>query len=186
MSKMTITEALQEIKTISARIAKKQENIGKYLVRDSRVRDPFEKDGGMDKFVREERQSLADLEKRQVKIRVTIQRANLDNTITLGEATQSVAEWLAWRREISKGRKDFLSKLASTIQGIRAQIQQKGGTVVQAAISQQVNLNPDAPPELLVSLNEQALLKETEDLETILGTLDGRLSLFNATTAIEV
>jgi hypothetical protein len=185
--KITITEALQEIKTLVARIQKKRESIKPYLMRDSRVKDPFEKDGGLEKFIREERQSVGDLEMRIVSIRTQIQASNLGASLTIGEHTRSVAEWLTWRREISKGQKEFLQDMWRLIQGNRQQVQQKGGRVVaNVAASAAITLDQSTPPEILVNIDEQGLLKEIESMEETLGTLDGRLSLFNATTTIEV
>jgi hypothetical protein len=39
--KLTITEALQEIKTIGNRLEKKRASLAPYLARDSRIRDPL-------------------------------------------------------------------------------------------------------------------------------------------------
>lgn len=48
MPRLTITEALAELKTLDKRILAKQGSIPNYLVRDDRVRDPLAKDGGSD------------------------------------------------------------------------------------------------------------------------------------------
>jgi len=185
--KMTITEALQEIKTLAARIQKKRDSIKPYLLRDIRVKDPFEKDGGVEKFIEQERQSIGDLEARIITIRTQIQASNLASPLAIGDCTRSVAEWLTWRREISKGQKEFLQILWNSIQATRQQVQQKGGRVVaNVAVSTSVAYAQDTPPEVVVGIDEQKLLKEIESMEETLGVLDGRLSLFNATTAIEI
>lgn len=44
---LTITEGLAEIKTLKARIEKKRQGIGPYIVRPAQMRDPMEKDGGV-------------------------------------------------------------------------------------------------------------------------------------------
>jgi len=185
--KLTITEALQEIKTLVARIQKKRESVKPYLLRDSRIKDPFDKDGGVEKFIREERQSIGDLEGRIITIRTQIQSSNLNSSLTIGHRTRSVAEWLTWRREISKGQKEFLQVIWQSIQATRQQVQQKGGRVVaNVAASTSIAYTQDTPPEVLVGVDEQGLLEEIEAMEETLGVLDGRLSLFNATTAIEI
>lgn len=184
MAEITITEALQEIKTINSRLEKKRSGIGRYIGRDARLRDPFEAEGGSEKFIREERQSIADLEKRLVGIRLAIQTANLSKSMTLNGETRAVADWLTWRREIATGQKAFLGAIYQMIQTNRAQVQQKGGKVIAAA-SAQVNMEPNAPPDVVVNVNEQALIKEIETLDAHLSTLDGKLSLFNAATIIE-
>jgi hypothetical protein len=185
MAQITITEALQEIKTINLRLEKKRNGIMPYVARDNRARDPFESSGGSAKHVKQERQSIADLEKRIVSIRSGIQASNLSSKLTIGNETQSVSDWLTWRREVSAGQLSFVSKLVGGIQSVRAQMQQKGGRVTAIA-SAEVNLSQDAPPEAIVSVDERELLAEQDHLQTVLGTLDGRLSLFNATTTIDI
>ena len=44
--KLTITEALAEIKTVEKRIQKKREAILPFVFRQEMLRDPHEKDGG--------------------------------------------------------------------------------------------------------------------------------------------
>lgn len=186
MSKLTITEALQEIKTIGARLQKKRQSVAQYLARDARVRDPLERDGGSEKFITQERQALGDLEKRIIAIRAAIQRSNLDSSLTVGSKSLKVAEWLTWRREVSANEKQFLAQMVNSIAGIRQEIQKKGGRVVAAAVAVAESMGQNDPPHVVVNVNERELIREQEEMEEILGTLDGKLSLFNATTIIEV
>lgn len=185
MSKLTITEALQEIKTIGKRLEKKRSAIGQYVGRDFRVRDPLEKDGGSEKYIREERQAVQDLSNRVISIRTAIQRSNLDSQMTVSGKTRSVTEWLTWRREISAQEKAFLQAMTSTINKWRQDIQSKGGRIVAATVAYNEAPDASAPPQIIVNIDEKALLDEQEQVETILGELDGKLSLFNATTVID-
>ena len=185
MSKLTITEALQEIKTITSRLDKKRTSVLQYLVRDARVRDPFESTGGSAKFVKEERQAIGDLEKRIVSIRTAIQRSNLTSPLTVADTTQTVSEWLTWRREVSKNQQGFINLISSSIHKVRTQLQAKGAKLTAIA-SAEVNLSQDAPPDAVLSVDEQGLIAEIDSMENILGQLDGKLSLFNATTEIDV
>ena len=186
MSKLTITEALQEIKTIGKRLEAKRASIAQYVGRDFRVRDPLEKDGGSEKFIREERQAIGDLEQRVISIRTAIQRQNLDSSLTVGTASRSVAEWLTWRREISANAKSFLGAIATAIGKWRVDAQSKGGRIIAANVAYNENPDAGAPLQVVVNLDEKKLIEEREQIETILGELDGKLSLFNATTTIEV
>lgn len=185
MTPITITEALQEIKTINKRIEKKRQAISQFVARDARVRDPLEKDGGSEKFIAQERQATSDLENRIVAIRTAIQRSNLDAKLTVCGRTKSVAEWLTWRREISSGNTMFLRSLAAGVAQIRTQIQSKGGKVMGAAVAVAEMPGPADPPHVLVNFDERALIEEQETMEQILGDLDGKLSLYNATALIE-
>lgn len=186
MSKLTITEALQEIKTIGKRLEKKRAAVGPYLARDSRNRDPLAKDGGSDKFITAECQAISDLEERIIKIRTSIQRSNLDAAIAVAGVTRTVAEWLTWRREISTQQSAFLRAMVSGLNNIRNEVQKKGGKIVAAAaVAVNESFDPNGPPEVIVNVDERALIADQENLETMLGDLDGKLSLFNATTVIE-
>ncbi|MFA5152932.1 MAG: hypothetical protein WC554_10255, partial [Clostridia bacterium] len=100
MSKITITEALAEVPTISKRIEKKQEFIRSFLSRQSAVRDPHEKDGGSSVLIQRELQGIKDLQQRLIDIRSAIQNANAENVITVEGTTQTIADWLTWRREV--------------------------------------------------------------------------------------
>ena len=185
MSSMTITEALQEIKTINARLEKKRAGIMPYVVRDNRARDPFEAQGGSASYVQQERQSIRDLEHRLVKIRTEIQKSNLYSRVTVGDRDMTVSEWLTWRREVSSGSSLFVDSLIRGIQGVRDQMQKKGGRVTAVA-SAEINVASDAPPEAVVNVDELALMRERDEMQQTLGALDGKLSLFNATSYIEV
>lgn len=177
----TITEALAEIKTIGKRIEKKRQSVATYLARDSRLKDPLEKDGGSAKFIISERQGIADLENRIVAIRTAIQKSNLQTQTAIGNRTLTVAEWLTWRREVAGGTQGFLNGLNAGIRGIREKAQKEGATIVQTA----TDSDGKSLREVIVNIDEKALLEEQENLEKTLGDLDGRLSLLNATTVIE-
>lgn len=187
--KTTITEALQEIKTINNRLVKKRQSIFPYIARDLRVIDPLAKStpGGSEAFIRQERQAIGDLEDRIIKIRTAIQSSNLVSPLTVGTTTRKVAEWLTWRHEISEHSKAFVVGLTNGIVSFRSELQKKGGRAVFAnAIQVNESMGQNDPPQMVINIDEKALLSEQEDIETVLGELDGKLSLFNATTTIEV
>ena len=176
---MTITEALAEVKTINARLEKKRESIMRYFSRDARLKDPLTEDGGSHTFVRRERQGIADLEERVISIRSAIQAVNLNTRLTVAEKTRSIADWLVWRREISEGAKTFLAQMTSTLNTVRQEASRRGYTLSEK--------DSDRPAqEIFVAVNESQLAAEVEGMETLLGDLDGKLSLVNATTFVEV
>lgn len=185
---ITITEALAEIKTIGKRLEKKRQAVLANIGRDSRLRDPLE--GGSVEYVKRERQAIADLEKRIVAIRTAIQTSNLQTSVRVGDDLQTVQEWLNFRREIAENRQMFLNAMNQSIKQIRDKVQREhpGGRVIAAAAaSAQVVQGGDKPPiEIMIHLDEKSLLEEQEALEKVLGDLDGKLSLLNATTVIEV
>lgn len=176
--KTTITEALQELKTLQARIGKKRELIYGILGRQERFRDPHEKDGGSRQIIVNERQSIADLEANIIAIRSAIQGANRATTIKLGDQARTIHDWLVWRRDVAPAQKQFLERLRTNVAAIRTQAQQKGFGI---------NVGEQAKPDdVIINLDEYALAQELEKMEQILGDLDGQLSLKNATVTIEV
>lgn len=183
VTKLTVTEALAEIKTLQARIQKRRENIQPYLARQNAVTDPLARDmeGGSPAFIKRERQAAHDLEERLVKLRTAIQRLNLTETITIGKDTRTIAEWLTWRKEVMPGLRSFLATLRGALQKLRQEAKGRSVSVVNVEA-------PQAPgyQDVIVNINEVELAQEVEQLETIVGTLDGQLSLKNATTFIEV
>ena len=181
MSKMTITEALAELKTINKRLQTKRQNTLQYVARDARVKDPLEREGGSVEFLKRERQAIRDLEKRVVDIRTAIQRSNLETRASIGGHDMSVAEWLTWRREVSVASREYLNLLQYNIKNMRDKLQKEGRTMIAA------QAEADAKPgDVVVHLEEKLLLEEQEVFDTVTGELDGRLSLLNATTTIEV
>ena len=178
MTKITITEALAEVPTIEKRIEKKSEFILNYLCRQSSVRDPHEKEGGSSVLIAREMQAIQDLQDRLVKIRSSIQKANAENTITIGEKTRTILDWLTWRREIAPRQQEFLRARIHKINEVRVQASRLGVGVTDK--------DSGFSSDYLVNINERELAEEIEELETVLGTLDGQLSLKNATVLIDL
>jgi hypothetical protein len=174
----TITEALAEIKTIGKRIEKKREFIGGYLGRQEGAKDPLEKDGGSIKVITEERQSIADLEGRVIALRAGIRGTNEYRKVTIGKFERTIADWLTWRREVAPGQQQFLNKLRSQLSAIREQTKRQGAKFVS------VGDTAETSTDVLVNIDERELAKQIEELEEVLGTLDGQLSLVNATAHI--
>jgi hypothetical protein len=176
--KKTITEALAELKTIGKRIEKKREFIASYLGRQEKFRDPHEKDGGSAAMITRERQAVRDLEERSIQIRNAIQLANRENTIAVEGRERSIQDWLCWRRDVAPGQQQFLKAVQRQVLNLRQQAQAKGYAV---------NPTDDAKPDdVIINVNEAEMAGEIEQMETVLGTLDGLLSLKNATITIEV
>jgi hypothetical protein len=177
--RMLITEALAELKTIEKRLTKKREYVRLYLYRPDGLRDPLEKEGGSQEVIKRELQAIEDLSKRVVAIRVAIQRTNLNTPLTVSDTTMSIAEWLAWRKEVSSNEQSFVAQMRHTIQTARNQAISKGASVIQPGST------AVAPNDIHVNVAEGKLSIDAERLEVILGNLDGQLSLKNATVQVE-
>lgn len=173
----TVTEALAELKTIDKRLDKKREFVGRNLFRPEQLKDPLQADGGSVEVIRRELQAIDDLEQRKVAIRRAIRVANDTNNITINGVTRPIADWLAWRRDVLPRRKLFLSQLTQTIEAQRRQALSKGSKVVPQEEAK--------PTDIVVNVAEGDLAKSAESLEEVEGTLDGLLSLKNATITID-
>lgn len=176
---MLITEGLAELKTLSKRIEKKQDYIKSFLFRADGLRDPLEKEGGSVKVITGELQAVSDLKTRLVAIRTAIQRTNLTTPLTVEGRTMSIAEWLTWRKEVSENEQGFIRAMRLALQQARTSALARGATVVPPGSA------ATAPSDLLVNVSESALAAQAEHLETVLGILDGQLSLKNATIQID-
>lgn len=177
--KLTITEALAELKTIDKRLEKKREFIKGYIARQDIVKDPLEKDGGSVTAIARERQSMRDLEERKLAIRRAIAAKNMHVSIALSGQTRTIADWLVWRREVAPQRQGFLGGLRAAVQGVREQTVRKGGQVVDSG------QGSGSAQDVVVNISELELAQDIEALEEALGNLDGQLSLKNATTIVE-
>jgi hypothetical protein len=171
VAQMTITEAFAELKTIQARLKKKREFIGSHLLYPDAIKDPLANDGGTLQVVQREQQAISDLQERLIRIRYAMQTANLVNSITIAGKTRSIAEWLAWRKDLQEGERSFLANIRRSIDNTRTNVRAKGD---------------DPAKTVVVNVDEGDLGARMEALETIASTLDGQLSLKNATVVIEV
>lgn len=177
---ITITEGLAELKTLRKRIDKKRESLGPYLARAEAIRDPLEKQGGSAKHIEAEIQAVADLEANFLDIRLRIAAANDKTMIKVAGVEKSISAWLIWRREIAPHYRSWLQGMRSGIQQLRAKTQQRGG----AMISSVAQIGDTKPDDIIVNVDEAKLDQQLEHIEEVLGTLDGQLSLKNATTQI--
>ena len=178
MSKITITEALAELKTISKRIKKKEEAISPYIYRQEMLRDPHEKDGGSAVFIEREMQAIEDLHERIVNIRRSIAKVNSETEVTVSGETRTIADWLVWRREILPSKQSLLAVLRQKIVSVREDAMRRGLKVT----TEETGVFSD----IVVNINEKNLVFEIEHLEIIEGELDGLLSLKNATIFVNI
>jgi len=178
MEKMTITEALAEIKLNERKLEKKWEVVKGNTHRFEHVKDPYGNEGGSKVAIGREIQSIKDIEERIVKIRSAIAEANVRNDLTVGETTRSIYAWLTWKREIAENQKKFYKDIASRLKSVIDKESQnptafkdEDGKVSLAKL----DLNLDYP--YFQTLDQK--------LSDILETLDGKLSLKNATLVID-
>jgi SMC interacting uncharacterized protein involved in chromosome segregation len=172
---MTITEALAEIKTLVKRITSKRDFVKQYLVRQDSLKDPLEKDGGSTEALKRELQAIADLEQRMQDLRLGIQAANDKTQLTIEGISQTISNWLVWRREIAPAQEGFYKSIRVHLNSVRDTVRKQGFSM---------QATPEKPADVVVNINETELAKNIEKLQNILGQLDGQLSLKNATVMI--
>ena len=170
---MTITEALAELKVLKKRLETKRAFYLQNVVRDDRLKDPLEGNGGTKTVLTQELQAIKDIEARMVSLRTAIAKANSATQVQVSGDAKSIADWLIWRRDIAPGIQQFLASVQQKIdQGKRTEMFP--------------NRTDGQPMKWAFGVDEKVLVSSIEQFETILGTLDGQLSLKNATTSIEV
>lgn len=190
---MVVQKALGELKLIDARVQQYRRDVETHSHRAAAIKDPFQKTGGTEKFISERIQSINDLSVRRVRIRTAISRANLDASLTLnlpigtGEAaktetiTRTVAEWLAYKRDVLPGALQFVQTVRGSLAQLRRLAATKGGAVVTPASEQDA-----AAADLVINIDEAAFTLEAERLSAIQQVLDTELSIFNATATVEI
>lgn len=182
---MVITEALAEIKTITARLEKKKQNIGRYLVRPEALRDPLEKDGGSAASVAADLQSIQDLTDRVVELRRAINSANGTAFITINDTTKTISEWLTWRKEVAPFLRALYRDMADAIDVARRTASgAKQRNLGRAYGAADRGLDEIVAQEVVVNVEEKLLSADIERIESTLGALDGQLSLKNATVHV--
>lgn len=179
MTKMTITEALAEIKLINDKVNKKRGIVMDNLVRAKHIPDSLITKGGTPAVIASEVQSIIDLEARLSKIRCAIMAANLANTAECNGITDTLYGWLVWKREVARNRASFYEQIYS----------QTKRKIDQAVTQVQVYKNDAGTPlvvEWETALPYMEYATKHNDVTETLNKLDGILSLKNATIMIEV
>lgn len=177
-AKYTITEALAELKTLDKRIASTKDFILKYAVRQGSTIDPLDDEGGSHVVVPRKMQSIADLLDRKVKLRTAINAANSNTSLTIGSITKTVSEWIIWRRESFSTELDSFRQLQAKVLDARRQCAQADVKLIEDG------KQPERVQEASCFISESYISKKIDELVEIESTLDGKLSLVNATTVI--
>lgn len=175
----TITEALAELKTIDSRISSTENFVLQYAIRQGSTIDPLDDEGGSATVIPQKMQSLKDLLERKVSIRNAINRKNEEVELTISGISRTVAQWLIWRRETFRREVQAYQKLQNKILDARKQCIEKGFVLKEGE-------QPSKVSEVSSFLSESEINNKIEQLREIETTLDGKLSMLNATTTITI
>lgn len=181
MPKYTITEALAETKLLKTKIKTKKDFIGNNVGRMDVTPDPFEKEeGGSVGRIKREFQAIDDYRKRLIGIRTAIQNANSLTRLKIGEREMSITDWLNWKREVADEEVAFINQALSSVQQLKTQNERNPQVLKDKDTGAMQVLKP------VFHLDQSWLQKQLEVNQEISGELDGKLSMLNATTFIEV
>lgn len=176
MPTLTTAEALAEFDRIDRRLARKRQLIEAYLFRDAALRDTLAPEGGTPAVLAAELAAIAALQERKLVLRRAIQAANERAGVTLRGVTRSLADWLVWRREVAGDRSAFLTRLRNRIRQARQEAVRAANQAGATAVKRDV----------IVHLDEKALMEQAEALEETAGDLEGQVTLRNTTGTVDV
>lgn len=176
---VTITEALAELKTIDSKISSTEDFLQQYSFRQGSSIDPLADEGGSDKVIPQRMQALKDLLERKVTIRSAVNNKNAETPLEVCGITRTVAEWIIWRRETFKREVMAFQKILGHVQEARRVCIEKSFTFIEGA-------QPSKVTEVSCFVSEAGLSDKIEQLREIESTLDGKLSMLNATTTVTI
>lgn len=179
MEKMTITEALSEINLIQKKIDKKKEVVLGLTVKPKHIKDKIESEGGSRAYVISEIQSIYDLVRRHVAIRGAVAKANIETNITINDKSDSIHNWLTWRR-------DFAEKLIAFKTDIHKSVKAELDKLQRSPQVFKDDLGNTHLLELESNVDYQSFLKQAESEQEVYDKLDGQLSLKNATVVVTI
>jgi hypothetical protein len=173
---MQLAEALTSIKTDKKKWETDKNFVMANVVRDDRLKDSLEAQGGTKTVLQRTLQSMEDHETQIVAKLYAIQGANREVKLTIGSKTKSVGEWIIWRREVAPMREKRFNELLSRIEQSKQMV--NNPRYVAAAPGQDL--------KVLVEIDEKKLLDTMKEHQDIMGAIDSKLSVLNATTGIVV
>lgn len=201
--KMSVTQALPELKLLDKRISKVTETIEGWC-KVSHNGAPVDKDKHK-KETEANLQSFMDLVKRRDAIKRAIILSNAKTPVKIGSFEGTVAEAIEYKYSI-RVKRDLLDNMKSCLQAKRTEYEQQKAQVdarlerlLQSELGKDVKTNPETITALTTSFREnnkvelvdplglaariQTLEEELDSFET---NVDWVLSQANATTFIEV
>lgn len=179
MERMTITEALSEIKLIEKKVEKKKEAIISAVSRIEHLADPYAPYGGSQEFCKRENQAIHDLWGRLIKFREAIAKANIEQTITVEGITKTISQWLAWKREVQEQSLSYFQEIKNNISTVMRQVE------TQPKFYKTESGEPSMV-KVVFNVELSDINKQIENIVTIKEKLDGQLSLKNATVVVAI
>lgn len=174
---MTLTEALQETKTLKERIQKKRERLTVHLARTEATRDLLEDEGGQKEHLKRELQSIEDLEQELLSKWHSITTTNAATQLVVEEESKTLEDWIRWKVQVAPLRHKFIESVLNHLQSVRNKSESDKRQYKDKDLDPRVF-------EIVSNVDEKRFRDELEWLEKVLGSLDAKLSVKNATTQI--
>lgn len=206
MATITITEALNQLKNINARIIKETDNatlVSTYQI--GRAPDRFKSVEEFESTARAAFQSITDLIERRNKIKVGIVSSNAITNVIIGGQSYTVAGAIEYKSSIGLKNNVLRTLLAQSNkengnkERAAAQVQARLDNLIEQNLGKDVKSNPEDVKnitdafmarndiKLADPLNSKLLIdKMSREIDDFLSNVDTQLSISNATTFIEV
>ena len=171
---MKLIEAMKNLKTVAARIAKNSEQIKEYC---AYVHPETPQFGDHDKQTQEVAalvQSNLDLTAEYLRLKTAIEHTNLTTKVNIGERTHTISELITIRRVSGV----FVT---GTYQSLN---QQRAVRRMQEAFNKPGGINVTEPPRVVPVWDEKEKNAKLLDWENFLAAIDGKLEVVNAETEL--
>jgi hypothetical protein len=179
--KISISEALAEIKRINKLLPSKYATIERYASKKQNSRDEIV---GQKAYVAEQRQSVEDLLKRMKNIKLAIAKANLETFFDFKGKRYSIAEALLYKSKgfSLRGEYEKMWMSFNNTNGVRQLMEFRGSRALEQQFSAEELAKIDMIPELYYSPPE--IQKQKDDLLEFMSMIDAIIDRCNHQTII--
>lgn len=177
METLTLAEALAELKRINSLLQKRYTNIRRYCSKRRGSKDEIE---SQSEYIKGQKQSALDLIDRYKRIKITMQRANLDASFEFNGKSYTIAEALLYKSYVEN---QFNILYASFIPTTALQQIQQYSRQLGSSITPEIAEKLDLVPELFY--DETKIQQSKEELLTLMSYIDKLIDKTNHNTTIE-
>lgn len=178
-TEMTVAEALTELKRIAKLLNKRIQNITRYS--SKKKGDPDEVEG-QKSWIKQQHQSANDLIERWTKIKLAMNKSNLEAIIDFEGDQFSVAEAILFKQQLHEMKSNLLN--AFTPETARSQIRTYLSNVSRVGLTEEEMVGANLVPELMY--NEAQIIKAKEDLLNLYSFIDALIEKSNHNTVITI
>jgi len=190
--KMTIARGLTRLKTIKAQLSNIANQIGSYGAINNKVRHPLgEQKVALDKnhnraieAVNSLYQQFNDLTNEFIKIKLAIDKANLNTVITIGGKQMTIQEALIYRRDIQEYVQSLNNQYGRAVQQAQAQVDKYNNSLNTEGMDESTLKAVMA--DVLYLVPRERINEVNNFLVEFMTELDGVLNEVNAITEITI